>query len=391
MSRRFAVVGASLAGVNAAERIEQLQDTAEIDLFDSQPYWPYDKPPLSKRSFRSIDHHLEIALRDEAFWAATRIRPRFGVEVAGLDRRSVRTGDGTVREYDGVVIATGGRPRRPAFVRDLPNVSVLRTIQDAVTLHAALVRGSRLVIVGGGFIGLELAAVAVESGVDVTVVEPFEVPLMRPIGAYAGSWIAERHREHGVRFVQAGVADLVGTVRAEGVLLSDGRTIPADHVLVCVGMVPNVEWLDGSAVEVDNGVICDEFLATSEPGVYAAGDVASWVNPVYGRRMRVEHLTTAVSQGRAAAENLVAFLDGLPRRPFAHVPYVWSDQYDMKIQTVGATGGDLQTTVEEETPNRLIMQYLENGEVVGALAINSPAYIMKLRRSFSAREITHIV
>lgn len=390
MSRRFAVIGASLAGVNAAERIEQLQPDAEIDLFDAQPYWPYDKPPLSKRSFESVDHHLEIALRDGAFWAATRIQPHFGVEVLGLDHHAIRTADGGVHDFDGVVIATGGRPRRPPFVRDLANVSVLRTIQDAVTLHNALVPGTRLVIVGGGFIGLELAAVASKASVAVTVVEPFEVPLMRPVGKYVGTWIAERHREHGVQFVQAGVTDLVGATRAEGVLLDDDRTLAADHVLVCVGMVPNVEWLDGSAVEVDNGVVCDEFLGTSVPGVYGAGDIANWINPTYGRRMRVEHLTTAVSQGQAAAENLVSFLDGLPQRPFAHVPYVWSDQYDMKIQTVGATGGDLRVEIVEESTNRLIVQYLDDSEVVGALAVNSPAYIMKLRRTFSAQEITHI-
>lgn len=391
MSRRYAVVGASLAGVNAAERIEQLQPESVVDLFDAQPHRPYDKPPLSKRAFTTVEHHLEIALRDEQFWAATRIQPHFGVSVAALDQLSLRTADCDNREYDGIVIATGGRPRRPDFVGEFGNVSVLRTIEDAVTLHQALVPGSRLVIVGGGFIGLELAAVATTAGVSVTVVEPFEVPLLRPVGAYAGNWITERHREHGVQFVQAGVTALAGDTDAEEVILTDGRRIPADHVLVCVGMVPNVEWLDSSGVEVSNGVVCDESLATSVAGVYAAGDVASWINPVYGRRMRIEHLTTAVSQGQAAADNLVAWREGHPQHPFAHVPYVWSDQYDMKIQTVGATGADLEVDIVEDGPRRLVMQYLDNGEVVGALAVNSPAYIMKLRRTFSAKELTNLV
>ncbi|WP_329258616.1 NAD(P)/FAD-dependent oxidoreductase [Streptomyces pseudovenezuelae] len=378
--RRIVVVGASAAGLATVETLRREGYDGMITLVGEEPELPYDRPPLSKQLLAAEWEADRLALRTSADVAALDLDLRLGVAATGLEpgTRTVRLADGSEVPYDGMVVATGVRPRR------LPGegAHVLRTLGDALTLRERLAPGRRLVVVGAGFLGAEAAAVARRLGAEVTLLEPAAVPLAHAVGTEVGHLLARAHVDQGID-LRCGVT--VTEVTEKGVRLAGGEVVEADEVLVAVGSLPNTEWLRGSGLALGDGVVCDEYCEAA-PNVYAAGDVASWYNPLFGTSMRVEHRTNAAEQGMAAARNLLAA--PAARRPFAPVPYFWSDQYDMKVQAYGFLRGHEEVAVVEGdlARRRFVVAYRRGDRVTGALAVGMPPRVLRRWRQAIASE-----
>ncbi|NUS12575.1 MAG: FAD-dependent oxidoreductase [Streptomyces sp.] len=365
---RIVVVGASAAGLAAAETLRREGYEGTLTLVGDEPLAPYDRPPLSKQILSGQWRPDRLPLRTPADLAALDLDLRLGVAATGLQlaERTVRLADGTTLPYDGLILATGVRPRR------LPGegAHVLRTLDDALTLRDSLGRGRRLVVVGAGFLGAEAAATARRLGAEVTLLEPAPVPLAHAVGAEVGRMLARVHRDEGVD-LRCGAA--VTEVTEDGVLLASGEVVEADEVLVAIGSVPNTAWLDGSGLAVGDGVVCDAYGEAAR-NVYAAGDVARWYNPLFEASMRIEHRTNAAEMGMAVARNLLARERPEARRPFAPVPYFWSDQYDMKVRAYGFLRGHDEVAVVEGAlaERRFVAVYRTGERVSGALAVGMP-------------------
>ncbi|MCI3273739.1 NAD(P)/FAD-dependent oxidoreductase [Streptomyces cylindrosporus] len=362
---RIVVVGASAAGLAAVETLRREGYDGTLTLVGDEPLAPYDRPPLSKQLLASEWEPERLDLRPADDLAALGLDLRLGVAATGLElaERTVRLADGSEVPYDGLIVATGVRPRR------LPGegAHVLRTLDDALTLRDRLGPGLRLVVVGAGFLGAEAAAVAWRLGAKVTLLEPAPVPMAHAVGTEVGAMLTAAHVERGVD-LRCGTG--VSEVTEDGVRLADGQVIEADEVLVAIGSLPNTEWLEGSGLSVGDGVVCDEYCEAAR-NVYAAGDVARWYNPLFGTSMRIEHRTNAAEQGMAAARNL---LRPAGRKPFAPVPYFWSDQYDMKIQAYGYLRGHDEVAVVDGdlSERRFVAAYRTGDRVTGALAVGMP-------------------
>jgi NADPH-dependent 2,4-dienoyl-CoA reductase/sulfur reductase-like enzyme len=378
---RVAIVGASAGGMATAEAVRTSGFAGVITLVGDEVERPYDRPPLSKQLLSGQWEPSRLALRADADIDALGLDLRLGVAAVGLDTGAgaVALADGSRVPYDTLVVATGVRPRRLPGCEDLSGLHGLRTLEDALKLQARLSPGGRLVIVGAGFVGAEVAATARGLGVAVTMLESAPVPLAHAIGEQAGRFLTGLHRDHGVDVRTATAVTEVlssgGAVR--GVGLADGTVLPTDDVLVAIGSVPNTEWLDGSGLTVDNGLVCDEFGAAA-PGVYGVGDVARWHNPLFGATMRIEHRTNAAEQGMTIAHNL---LHPDQPRPFAPVPYFWSDQYDIKIQSFGYLRDHEEALVMDDEPaRRLLVAYRKADRLVGVLAAGlSPKILRRWR------------
>ena len=382
--RRIAVVGASLAGLRAVETLRAAGYDGTLTLIGAETELPYDRPPLSKEVLAGKWDVEKIVLRDDDRWDELELDLRLGQRASALDlaTREVVLDDQRV-PFDGLIIATGATPRALPGAPQLEGVHVLRTLQDSLAIRARLDEGARVVVVGAGFIGSEVAATARLRGHDVTVLEALPVPLERALGAEMGTRCAQLHVEHGVDLrLGAGVAGFEGDGRVERVRLSDGSAIDADLVVVGIGVVPNTGWLEGSGLEVRDGVVCDE-RCMAAPGIYAAGDVARWVNPLFDEEMRVEHWTNATEQGDAAARNLLAG-DG-NGEPFAPVPYFWSDQYETKIQFVGRTGDTVKVVHGSIDDPKFVAIYRRGDRLVGALGFGMPRVLMGYRRLLAQR------
>jgi NADPH-dependent 2,4-dienoyl-CoA reductase/sulfur reductase-like enzyme len=378
-ARRVLIVGASAAGLAAAEALRRADFPGEIVLLGEETHPPYDRPPLSKQILAGEWEVGRLPLRADERLVELRLGLRLGVTATGLDlaAREVRLADDTSIGYDDLVIATGVRPRR------LPGegAHVLRTLGDALALRERLGAGTRLVVVGAGFLGAEAAAVARGLGAQVTALEPAPVPLAHAVGAAVGEVIAGVHRDNGVD-LRTGVG--VEAIVPGGVVVAGGEVVPADEVLVAIGALPNTEWLEGSGLTIENGVVCDQYCAAA-PGVYAAGDVARWHNPLFGEWMRIEHRTNAAEQGMAAARNL---LEPEAAKPFAPVPYFWSDQYDMKIQSYGYLRGHEEIAIVEGSlaERHFLAVYRTGDRVAGVLGVNvSPKAIRPWRQAIATR------
>ncbi|GCB53083.1 NAD(P)/FAD-dependent oxidoreductase [Streptomyces sp. NL15-2K] len=385
--RRIVVVGASAAGLAAVETLRREGYDGTLTLVGDEALPPYDRPPLSKQLLAGEWDADRLPLRTPADLTALDLDLRLGVAATGLEltERTVALADGREVPYDGLIVATGVRPRR------LPGegAHVLRTLDDALRLRDRLAPGRRLVVVGAGFLGAEAAAVAWRLGARVTLLEPAPVPLAHAVGTEVGEVLTRAHLDRGVD-LRCGVT--VTEVTEGGVRLADGESVEADEVLVAVGSQPNTEWLDGSGLPLGDGVVCDAYCeaAWGSPrpkagGVYAAGDVARWYNPLFGVSMRIEHRANAAEQGMAAARNL---LRPEARKPFAPVPYFWSDQYDMKIQAYGFPRGHDEVAVVDGdlAERRFVAVYRTGDRVSGALAVGMPPKAVRLWRQAIAAE-----
>jgi NADPH-dependent 2,4-dienoyl-CoA reductase/sulfur reductase-like enzyme len=373
---RVAVVGASAAGLSAAEALRAKGFDGELTLAGAEWHLPYDRPPLSKQVLSGVWEPEKVLLRNETAISGLGADLRLGRTAVGLDGRCLLLDDGGRVPFDALVIATGVRPRRLPGA-DLTGVHAVRTLDDALSLHAALRGRPEVVVVGAGFLGAEVASVARGMGLDVTLVHPHPAPLHRRFGAGIAELIGRTHLDHGVRLrMNTGVARFFSSGdRVTAVELTDGTVLGADVVVVAVGSVPATDWLAGSGVPVRDGVECDA-LCRAVPGVYAAGDVASWHNPRFGRRMRVEHRLNAAEQGAAVAANILG-----ADEPFAPVPYFWSDQFDVRLQAHGIFPPDASWTVVHGgvAARRFVAACGEHGRVVGVLGWNSPRAVREYR------------
>jgi NADPH-dependent 2,4-dienoyl-CoA reductase/sulfur reductase-like enzyme len=385
--RRIAIVGASLAGLRAAEALRRSGYDGALALIGAESHLPYDRPPLSKEILQGKWEPERTALRKPGTWDDLALDLRLGRRATALDTRAreVALDSGERIAFDGLVIATGASPRSLRGAAALAGVHVLRTLDDSLAIRAALEKRPRVAVVGAGFIGAEVAASCRARGLEVSVIEALPVPLARGLGARMGEVCAALHRDYGVDLrCGVGVAGLEGAERVERVRLSDGSAVPADLVVVGIGVAPETGWLSGSGLALDDGVVCDSTCAAA-PGVVAAGDVARWWNPLFEERMRVEHWTNAVEQGAAAAEALLAG----PERAaaFAPVPYFWSDQYDVKIQFAGHARGDDDVRVVHGSleERRFVALYSRQRKLTGALAFSRPRLLVAYRKLLRGR------
>jgi 3-phenylpropionate/trans-cinnamate dioxygenase ferredoxin reductase subunit len=384
--RRIVVVGASLAGLRAVEALRAEGFDGELTLVGAERHLPYDRPPLTKEILRGEWREDRLALRQEGY-DALRLDLRLGRIAVALrpGPQAVDLSDGTSLLYDGLVIATGAAARRLPGVPEIDGVFVLRTLDDALALRARLAGGPRVVVVGAGFIGAEVASSCRALGLQVTVVEPQPVPLMRALGREMGEVCATLQREHGVDLMcGVGVAAVEGAGRVERVRLNDGRAIECDIVVVGIGASPTTHWLESSGLGLRDGVVCDETCAAQGNEIVAAGDCARWYNPLFETEMRVEHWSNAVEQAAHAARRL---LSGASVGPYAPVPTFWSDQFGVKLQYAGHSLPNDTVRVVEGRPQdyRFVAVYERAGRLTGVLTFRRPRRFIELTESIAKR------
>jgi 3-phenylpropionate/trans-cinnamate dioxygenase ferredoxin reductase subunit len=330
----FVIVGASLAGAKAAETLRAEGFDGRVILIGAEHERPYERPPLSKDYLRGEAGRDKVYVHDEGFYGEQEIELRLGRTAVALDTaaREVALDDGERLRYDRLLLATGAEPRRlPIPGDDLDGVLYLRSVQDSDALRERLDRGGSAVVVGAGWIGAEVAASARQRGLDVTVVEPLSVPLERALGAELGAIYRDIHADRGVRMLLGtGVEAIEGAGAVERVRIADGRVLECDFVVVGVGVEPRTQLAEAAGLAVDNGVLVDERLQTSAPGVLAAGDVANARHPFYREPIRVEHWANALHQGPVAARNMLGKVE-----PYDNIPYFFSDQYDVGMEYAG--------------------------------------------------------
>ncbi len=377
------IVGGGLAAARTAEQLRRAEYAGPITIVGAEPYLPYDRPPLSKDVLHSaLD---DTALKPAEFYDERDITLRLGcaaqsVDVAG---KAVALSDGTVLGYDELVIATGLVPKRIPSFPDVSGVRVLRTLDDALQLRELASGARRVVIIGAGFIGCEVAASLRKLGVDVVLVEPQPAPLASVLGEQIGNLVTRLHRDEGVDVrVGVGVARVeteASSGQVEKVVLTDGGELDADLVVVGIGSHPADDWLAGSGIETDNGVICDEAGRTASPHVWALGDVASWRDSA-GHQVRVEHWSNVAEQVRT----LVPVMLGTEPPAAAGVPYFWSDQYDVKIQCLGEPKSTDIVHLVEDDGRKFLAYYERDGVVVGVVGGGMPGPVMKTRAKIAA-------
>lgn len=394
MNSTTVVVGASLAGLNAARTLRLEGHTGPIVVVDSQGERPYDRPPLSKQLLTGEWEPEKILL--PAGKEDLNLDFRLGVSAHQLDL-SARTvslkssgGDIEVLGFDSLVIASGAAARRLPGSEGIAGVHVVRTLADSLELRAALDAGpTRVVVIGAGFIGAEVASSCRKRGLDVTLVEALPLPLERILGSDMGRVCAEVHRENGVDLRLATGVEKLETVleggqeRVVGVSLTDGTTIETDVVVVGIGVTLNVGWLEDSGLTLDDGVVCDNTLLAA-PGVVAAGDIARYPSVRFGRSLRVEHWETAIAGGESAARRLLAEARGAEPAIFDPVPWFWSDQYDRKIQLAGRPSPTDECVVVHGSTEefRFVALYGDGDRLTGVLGMNRPRHVIQLRAEF---------
>ena len=380
--RRIVIVGASLAGLRAAETLRDRGFDGALTLVGDEPHRPYDRPPLSKQLLQGTWEPEQTFFRRKDGYDALGLDMRLGVRAtsADLGARRVTLSDGTSADYDRLIIATGARVRTLPGIAPRPGLLTLRNLDDALVLRKALARANRVAVVGAGFIGLEVAASCRARGVDVTAIESLPIPLAPILGPTLGEMVAAMHRDHGVDLrTGVTVSDVYGESRVEGLGLSDGSRVDADVVVVGIGVVPNTEWLEGSGLLLDNGIVCNASCEAA-PGVYAAGDVARVANQWHGESPRIEHWSNAVEQGVHAAENVLAGPGAATS--FSSVPYFWSDQYDRRIQFIGRARPHDEVLIVDGSlaDRRLTALFRHSDRLVACLAVNQPKAMIKYRK-----------
>jgi NADPH-dependent 2,4-dienoyl-CoA reductase/sulfur reductase-like enzyme len=374
------LVGGGLAAARTAEQLRRSEYTGRITIVSDEVHLPYDRPPLSKEVLRKeVD---DVALKPREWYDEKDIVLRLGSAVTGLDTaaQTVTLDDGTVLGYDELVIATGLVPRRiPAFP-DLEGIRVLRSFDESMALREHASAAHHAVVIGAGFIGCEVAASLRSMGVDVVLVEPQPTPLAAVLGEQIGELVARLHRDEGVDVrLGVGVAEVRGQGRVDTVVLTDGTELTADLVVVGIGSKPATDWLEGSGIEVDNGVICDGAGRTSAPNVWALGDVASWRDAT-GHQARVEHWSNVADQARVVVPAMLG--QDVPTNVV--VPYFWSDQYDIKIQCLGEPEATDIVHLVEDDGRKFLAYYERDGVLVGVVGGGMPGKVMKARGKIAA-------
>lgn len=373
---KVVVAGAGLGGFRITDALRRAGHQGEIELIGAEQYPPYDRPPLSKEVLRGERLPGDIRLCDDAFFAEHDVRLRLGRTASFVDTtgREVALDDGQVVRYDHLVIATGLAARTLPGA-DMPGIHTLRSLDDCLALRRDLRSAASVLIVGAGFIGCEVAASLRAAGMQVTVVEPQASPLAGVLSEQVGGLLARLHTDEGVDLrCGTGVRRFLGTQRCTGAELTDGTTIDAEVVVLGVGSEPATGWLDGSGLAVADGVLCDEQGRASAPGVWAVGDVAAWRDPGRDRHRRIEHWTRTGEQARTVARAILGTPD-----PGAAAPYVWSDQYGMKIQVVGDIGSWDEVSVLADDGRKFLAAYSTAGMLTAVVGAGQAKHVARLR------------
>lgn len=383
--RQILIAGGSIAGLSAARELRRAGFDGSIHMVDKDPSAPYRRPAVSKAILTAANEPGDIAIPVPAELDVS--RAGLTLRELSVESRTV-TGDqeGTpVRfRYDGLIIATGSEARPWSMPGALAGVYTLRGVADGMKVRGPLSRAGHVLIVGGGFIGLEVASAARAMGADVTVIEAGPVPLAHALGNTLGEHVAQMHRERGVRVrCNTTVTGLHGDAWVESVSLSDGTQADTDLVLACVGSQPSVGWLLTSGLDVSNGVICDhQCIVSADASIVAAGDVASWHNPLYRGRMRIEHWANAIEQGTFAARALLGLA---PAAGFSSVPYFWSEQYGTRLQSVGTSLGHDEVMILQHSGETMVAGYGRAGQVIGVAGISAGHTVLRYRKTIEQR------
>ena len=385
------IVGGGHAAGQGAASLRQSGYDGELIVVCDEPHIPYQRPPLSKQ-YLAGEHGLDrVYLRPEAFYQGRGIELRSGRRATEIDvkAKTVVLDDASTLAYDKLLLATGSRVRKLDLPGGaLPGIHYLRNIADADNIKADMAQGRRVTIVGGGYIGLEVASVAVQAGLSVTVLEMEDRILKRVASAEMSAFYHALHTDAGVDIrTGASAQHFAGTERVEQVVCADGTEVASDLVVVGVGVAPNIELAQSAGLTCENGILVDERCATSAPDIYAAGDCTNHPNPILGRRLRLESVPNAMEQSRVAAANLAG-----QEKVYANVPWFWSDQYDLKLQMVGfSTDGESHVVRGDPAARKFVMFYLKDDVLIAADAVNAPREFMTCRqlvgRSVDARQL----
>lgn len=382
MTSRVVIAGASIGGIRVASELRQTGYKGELILVDPDPEAPYDRPPLSKQVLLGTWEPARASLGDpvsqwgvdQRIAAATSIDP--ANRTLGLD-----TGEDLT--YDTLVVATGASPRTLPIL-PAEGVHSLRTMADCRALRNDLARGGPLVVVGGGFIGAEVASTARAHNLQVTMIDPFPTPMYQTLGTDVGGLLAQLHTDHGVNVLcETSVTHVEGDPRVREVTLSDGRKLTADTVVSGIGVQPNTPWLNGSGLGLDNGLVCDQYCAADHnASIYTVGDVARRYDPTLNQHVRVEHWTNATEQAATVAHNIA---HPQQRRLHSAIPYFWSDQHGSKIQLVGHANNDSQVTLIQGCgpQPRLAALYHNEDRLLAAVALDWPRALAAARRALA--------
>jgi len=377
MKKNIVIVGAGHAAGQIMVTLRQRKYDGKITLIGEEEHYPYQRPPLSKKFLAGELSVERLYVKPPSFYDNPDVELHFGTTVASIDLagKTVIDADNNAYRYENLIIATGARVRKLDVPgSELSGVHYLRNIQDVVAMHEYMCEGKRLVIIGAGYIGLEVAAVASGKGVHVTVIEMAERVMSRVVSEQVSEFYQSEHRQHGVNLMlSTGLTGFSGNAALEQVDLTDGTSLAADCILICIGVIPNVELAGDAGLEVDNGIRVDDRCRTSDDSVYAVGDCTNHPNELLGQRLRLESVHNALEQAKTVARNICG--DDML---YAQVPWFWSDQYDLKLQIAGISQGYDQTVLRGDPANRSFScLYLRDGQLIAIDSINSPRDFMQ--------------
>ena len=385
MSNRVVIAGAGHASGQVVTSLRQGGYEGEIVLVGDEPYLPYQRPPLSKKFLAGGMAADRLYVKPANFYEEAGVELRLETRVEEIDRdaKCLRTDQGDTIAYDELVLSLGSRVRRlPIDGTDLERVHYLRTIADVEAIRADLDKGGHAVIIGAGYIGLEVAAVARQAGLDVTVVEMTDRVMSRVVSAEVSDYYQIEHTNQGVKLrLSTGIAAIGGKKRVRNVVTSDDEEIPADLVVIGVGILPNTELANAAGLDVDNGIVVDDHCVTSDPDIYAAGDCTLHPNAIYDRMLRLESVHNALEQAKTAAANICG-----NDTAYCDVPWFWSDQYDLKLQIAGLSEGYDDVVIRGNPAERSFScLYFVGGRLIATDAINSPRDFVQSKQLIADR------
>jgi len=385
MSETIVIVGAGHAAGQAAASLRQKKFAGRIVIIGDEPYIPYQRPPLSKKFLAGELEEKRLYFKPENFYPDHDVEMRLSTRVTAIDpdNKSIQLDDDSTISYDKLLLTTGSRVRKLSIPgSDLSGIHYLRSIEDVLAIQKDFRDGARLVIVGAGYIGLEVAAIAVKRGIDVTVLETEDRAMNRVVAPEISAFFQKLHKEAGVK-IEFGrmVQEFRGADSVEEVVCADGHVVPADSCIVGIGIIPNTELAEAAGLDCDNGIVVDEFARTSAPDIYSAGDCTRHPNSLLGINLRLESVHNALEQAKTAAAAMCGDL-----QPYAQIPWFWSDQYDVKLQIVGLSSGYDKLVIRgDQDAKSFAAFYLKNGRVLAIDAINSPREFMLGKKLIAAK------
>lgn len=388
MSEHCIIIGASHAAAQLVSSLRQEGWEGKISLIGDEPNLPYHRPPLSKAFFVGEKSEDELLIRAADFYEKNKVDLLLGSRVTKIDRdaKKITLEDGAEIPYTKLALTTGARVRKIPFTgSELAGVFYMRDLNDVKQTHKFTAPGKSAVIIGGGYIGLETAASLRKIGMKVTVIEAMSRVLQRVTAPEVSAFYTRVHTEEGVDIrTEAGVDAIVGEKHVEGVRLADGTTVPADLVIIGVGVIPNIELAEAAGITIDNGIAVNEFATTNDPDIVAAGDCTNHYNPIYDRKLRLESVQNATDQAKIAAKSIC----GKPEA-YNALPWFWSDQYDLKLQIAGLSQGFDQVIIrgDSEQGRSFAAFYFSEGRFIAVDAINRPKEFMMSKRALTSGQI----